>query len=213
MDQPDYTLYLATDRGLLGNRDVCETVGEAIRHGVTVVQLREKDCSSGEFYELAVALRCVTRRYGIPLIINDRVDIMLASGADGVHVGPKDLPVEQVRLLAETAIVGFSVNSLDDLARAEAAGVDYIGVGPVFNTATKSDARTVLGLDGLRQIVLQATMPCVAIGGITTGKAAEVYRTGVAGVCAISALLRPVDTEAAVQAFRAAAARERPVAK
>ena len=189
----DYSLYLATDRALLDGRPLCAAVQEAVANGVTVVQLREKDCPGGVFFETARAVHAVTERLGVPLIINDRVDVMLAVGAEGVHIGRADLPLDRVRTLAPGAILGYSVNRPEHLAFAERVGADYVGVGPVYATATKRNTGPVLGLAGLREIVLGARVPCVGIGGITAANAADAIRAGAAGVCVISAIMGQAD--------------------
>ena len=198
----DLTLYLATDPALAGSRDLCGLVAEAIDNGVTVVQLRDKDADGAALYETALGLLRITRPRSIPLIINDRVDVMLAVGADGIHIGPTDLPLEQVRRLAGKAIVGYSVNTLEDLAIAHRFGADYIGVGPVFPTSTKPDARDVLGLEGLRFILGRTALPAVAIGGVTVENCAQAMACRAGGVCAISAILGAPDTAAVVRDFR-----------
>ena len=207
----DYSLYLATDRQLLRQADLCDAVREAVDGGVTVVQLREKNLSSRAFYAQARDLLPVTRRLGVPLIINDRVDIMLAVGAEGVHLGPYDLPVAAARELAPGKIIGASVNSLTDLRRAEAAGVDYVGVGPVYATGTKSDLREVLGPDGLQRIVTHARVPCVAVGGINASRLAEVMAQAVDGVCVISAVIGAENVRHAASRLTAEIARIRGV--
>ena len=200
--KPDYTLYLATDRRMTGNRPLEEAVEEAVRNGVTIVQLREKNCASREFYEQGKRLLAVTRRHGIPLIINDRLDIMLALDADGVHVGQSDLPFDRVRALAAGKILGCSVNTLAQLRHAEACGADYIGIGPFAATGTKTDTAPPLGLSGTAEIVAAACVPCVAIGGINTANAAAVKATGVAGICVISAILGAADIAMATRELR-----------
>ena len=203
--KPDYTLYLATDRKILGARALEEAVEEAILSGVTLVQLREKECPAGEFYAVGKRVLAVTRRHGVPLIINDRVDIMLALDAEGVHVGRNDLPLERTRaLIGPTKILGYSVNALDDLRHAEAYGADYVGIGPFAPTGTKADAAAALGLAGTAEIVAEACLPCVAIGGIHAGNTAMVKATGVAGICVISAILGAADIAAATRQLRAA---------
>jgi thiamine-phosphate pyrophosphorylase len=198
----DYSLYLVTDRTWLHTRTLCEVIEEAATNGVTVVQLREKSASSREMYELGKAVHEVTRAHGIPLIINDRVDIMLALDAEGVHVGPEDLPVAAARALAGGKIIGTSVNSPDDLAKAHAEGADYIGIGPVFATSTKKDTRHVLGVNGLKKLVHETHLPCVAIGGINAENAGAVIQTDVTGVCSISGILAQPDVGRAVREFR-----------
>ena len=197
------TLYLATDPDLLRGRDLPAAVAAAIRGGVTIVQLRDKHADGGALYEAAMRLLAVTRPAGVPLIVNDRVDVMLASGADGVHVGASDLPLAEVRRLAGERIVGYSVNTPEDLALAVSCGADYIGIGPVFPTGTKPDARATLGLAGLRELATASPLPSVAIGGVSAANAASVLACGVAGVCVISAILGGDDVQAAARALRA----------
>ncbi len=200
----NYNLYLATDREMLGRRDLAEVVEEAIRNGVTVVQLREKHVSGRDFFGTGQRLLAVTRRYGVPLIINDRIDIMLALEADGVHIGRQDFPLPEARRMTRGRILGYSVNCLEHLLDAEAAGVDYVGVGPVFATGTKQDTGPVLGLEGLGRIVARAHLPCVAIGGIGEDNIASVARAGVVGCCVISAILAAHDGAAAARHLRQA---------
>ncbi len=201
---PDYTLYLVTDRPLAGGRPLASVVAEAIEGGVTVVQLREKQAGGREFYEQALAVHAVTRRYGVPLIIDDRLDIMLAVGAEGIHVGSGDLPAERARALAPGKILGCSAGSMEELRRAEAAGADYIGVGPVFPTPTKADAGPALGLDGLRRLVAATPLPCVAIGGIHPENAGGVAAAGVAGIAVVSAVMGQPRPAEAARVLRAA---------
>jgi thiamine-phosphate pyrophosphorylase len=202
------TLYLATDPDLLRGRDLAATVAEAIAGGVTMVQLRDKRADGGPLYDAACRLLAVTRPAGVPLIINDRLDVMFASGADGAHVGTTDLPLDKARELAGNRILGYSVNTPEDLELATRCGADYIGIGPAFPTGTKPDARGALGLDGLRQLATAAPMPAVAIGGINLGNCAAVRACGVAGICVISALLGAPDTREGAMEFRRALARD-----
>lgn len=202
MKRSDYCLYFATDSGMLKGRDLCDIIAEAIAGGVTMVQLREKALSSRCFFELGEQVRNITATYRVPLIINDRIDLMLALGADGVHIGKDDLPLPAARQIAGDGIVGYSVDTLEDLRYAEESGADYVGIGPVYATSTKTDAGAVLGVDGLRQIVAQARVPCVAIGGIKEENCAEVAGTGVSGVCVISTLMNAVDTEKTASVMR-----------
>lgn len=201
MDIACLKLYLATDPDLTAGRDLCGLVAQAVTAGVTVVQLRDKHASGLELYETACRLRAVTRRLGVPLIVNDRVDIMLAAGADGVHVGSADLPLAQVRALAPGRLVGYSVTGPADLVVAQRFGADYVGIGPVFPTATKPDASAALGIEGLRRLAASTDLPCVAIGGITPANSASVLEAGADGVCAISAILGQDDVAAAVKRF------------
>lgn len=200
--QPDFTLYFATDRELLRGRDLITVVARALDHGVTMVQLREKNGDGAELFALAESLHALTLRYQVPLIVNDHVDIMLAVGAEGVHVGARDMPLAAVRKLAGSRLVGYSVNTRADLDLAQRAGADYVGIGPVFATPTKPDAQAPLGLDGLRALVERAQLPCVGIGGIGPANVAAVMRTGVTGVCVISAVMGAPDSGAAAASLR-----------
>ncbi|MFH2132486.1 MAG: thiamine phosphate synthase, partial [bacterium] len=172
-NKTDYSLYLVTDRTLSRGRSTLEVVTAAIQGGVTCVQLREKACSTREFMDEALALKSVLLRYGIPLLINDRVDIALAVNADGVHLGQSDMRIADARrILRPTMIVGISAESVADAIQAEAEGADYIGISPVFATGTKTDTAPPLGLEGVRRIREQVKIPLVGIGGIHAGNAA-----------------------------------------
>jgi thiamine-phosphate pyrophosphorylase len=185
----DYTLYLVTDCRWLGERTLWDDVEEAILGGVTLVQLREKEISSKEYLELAQRVKSVTDRYGIPLIINDRIDIALAMDADGVHVGPEDLPVPIARaLLGDGKIIGASAASLEEALSLQAQGADYLGAGAVFPTATKRGTEKV-SLEELRGIKSVVHIPVVAIGGINARNARPVMETGVDGVAVVSAIM------------------------
>ena len=195
----DFTLYLVTDRRWLGERTLWDSVEEAIRGGVTLVQLREKEISSKEFLELAQRVKEVTDRQGIPLIINDRIDIALAMGADGVHVGPEDLPVPLARkLLGDGKIIGASAASVDEALLFQTQGADYLGVGAVFPTATKRGTEKV-GLDDLRRIKSAVHIPVVAIGGINMENVTPVIETGVDGVAVVSAIMDQTDIRGAAR--------------
>jgi thiamine-phosphate pyrophosphorylase len=185
----DFTLYLVTDRRWLGEKTLWDGVEEAIRGGATLVQLREKEISSKEYFELAQRVKEVTDRHGIPLIINDRIDIALAIDADGVHLGPEDLPVPIARrLLGDGKIIGSSAASVDEALLFQAQGADYLGVGAVFPTATKRGTEKV-SLDDLRGIKAAVHIPVVAIGGIKAENAQPVMETGVDGVAVVSAIM------------------------
>ncbi len=185
----DFTLYLVTDRRWLGEKTLWDGVEEAIRGGATLVQLREKEISSKEYFELAQRVKEVTDRHGIPLIINDRIDIALAIDADGVHLGPEDLPVPIARkLLGDGKIIGASAATVAEALLFQAQGADYLGVGAVFPTATKRGTEKV-GLDDLREIKSAVHIPIVAIGGIKAENAQPVMETGVDGVAVVSAIM------------------------
>ncbi len=198
----DYSLYLCTDRRLMTSSSIEECVEHAIQGGVTIVQLREKDCSSREFYELALRVKRVTKQYQVPLIVNDRVDIALAADADGVHVGQKDLPCQEVRrLVGEKKIVGVSAANRTAALQAAADGADYIGVGAVFATGTKQDA-VVIAPEELAAIRQAVSIPMVAIGGIQKQTLPLLKGTGIDGVAVISAIVAQPDVEQAARELK-----------
>lgn len=182
-------LYLVTDRDLSLGRSLEEVVSEAVAGGVTMVQLREKDAATGEFIELAGRLMKILTPLGIPLIINDRVDVALAVDADGVHIGQSDMPYECARrLLGPDKIIGLSVENMDDLIKANSLDVDYVGISPVYGTPTKTDTAEPFGLEGLRKAVNISKHPTVAIGGMNIGTIADVMAAGTDGVAVVSAI-------------------------
>ncbi len=185
----DYSLYAVSDRGLLRGRPLVWAVEQAILGGATIVQLREKTASTSEFVKLAQEVLAITRQYGVPLIINDRIDVMLAVNADGTHVGQEDMPATMARkLIGPEKILGVSVETVAEAQAAVAGGADYLGAGAVFATPTKADAGRPIGLEGLRRIKESAAIPVVAIGGINAGNLQEVLETGVDGVALVSAI-------------------------
>lgn len=198
----DYTLYLVTDRELMSTEALEEAVENAIKGGCTLVQLREKTASSLEFYENALKVKAVTDKYNIPLIINDRVDIALAIDADGIHVGQEDLPAQTVRrIIGEGKILGVSANSVESAIRAQKDGADYIGVGAVYSTNTKTDAG-VITRERLLAVRQAVTVPIVAIGGINLQNAALLKDTGINGIAVVSAIIAQKDIEAAAKALK-----------
>lgn len=203
----DYTLYLVTDRELMSSATIEESVELAIKGGCTLVQLREKVASSREFYDTAVRVQRITRQYGVPLLINDRVDIALAVDADGVHVGQEDLPAGEVRrILGPDKIVGVSAGTLEEAQAARAAGADYLGVGAMYATGTKTDAG-ITSMDELRRICSQTGLPVVAIGGINKETMPHFAGTGISGVAVVSAIVSQLDVEAAARELRELCAR------
>ena len=193
------TLYLVTDRRWLGEKTLWDGVEEAIRGGVTLVQLREKEIPSREYFELAQRVKEVTDLHDIPLIINDRIDIALAIDAHGVHLGPEDLPVPIARkLLGNGKIIGSSAASVDEALLLQAQGADYLGVGAIFPTATKRGTEKV-GLEDLRGIKSAVHIPVVAIGGIKAENAKSVIETGVDGVAVVSAIMDQTDIREAAR--------------
>lgn len=198
--------------GDVRGRPIVDVVLAAVRGGVTAVQLRRKDDAAGAFVEEARALVEVLRPLGIPLIVNDRVDVALAADADGVHVGQRDLSVADVRRIGgEQLLVGLSVTSMDDARAVPACGVDYAGVGPVFATASKPDAAPPLGVDGTRAVCSLLSVPCVAIGGVGIDNIDAVLATGVAGVAVISAICAAASPHAAAGELSERIARRRVV--
>lgn len=197
---PAPILCLVTDRALCGGRALEDVVAAALRGGVNMVQLREKTCCTREFIALAERLLAVTRPLGVPLIINDRVDVALAVGAEGVHVGQEDMAVPEVRrLLGADAIIGLSVESLSDARAAEDLMVDYLGLSPVFSTATKTDTAPALGLEGVAAIRAESRHPLLAIGGINRHTAGAVLRSGAHGLAVVSAICAVPDPEQAAK--------------
>lgn len=195
----DYTLYLCTDRDLMTTDTITEAVELAIKGGVTVVQLREKDCSGRKFLEVAHEVKEITDAYEVPLIINDRLDIAMAVDADGVHLGQKDLPATVAReLLGPDKIIGVSAWNAELALRAQKDGADYIGAGDVFGTSTKADTHHV-SLQELAKIKKTVKIPVVAIGGISMENIEKLKGTGVDGVAVISAILAARNITAAAE--------------
>lgn len=191
----DYTLYLCTDRDLMSTDTIEEAVEQAVKGGCTVVQLREKDCSSLEFYETALRVKKITDQYKIPLIINDRVDIALAVNADGVHVGQDDLPAASVRrILGGDKVIGVSAGSVRETVKAREDGADYLGVGAMHATSTKTDA-DVTTVEELKKIREMVDLPIVAIGGMNKQTLPELKGTGVDGIAVVSAVIAADDIE------------------
>lgn len=187
----DWSLYLITDRTLALGRELENVVADAITGGVTAVQIREKKSSTKEFIAVAERILSITREAGIPLIINDRVDVALAVGADGVHLGQDDMPYEIARrLLGPDAIIGMSVTNAQQAAAAETRGdLDYLGIGPIFFTTTKEDLKTPIGFEGLANISRISKHKLVAIGGIKAETACEAVKNGASGVAVVSAIM------------------------
>lgn len=199
----NYSLYLVTDRRLARGRNTSEIVRAAVRGGATVVQLREKDCSTREFIEQALSMKEFLKTYAVQLIINDRVDIAQAVEADGVHLGQNDMPLGLAKkILGDTMIIGISAESLQDAVEAEKGGADYLGVSPIYGTPTKTDTAPPLGLEGLREIRRTVKLPLVGIGGLNRENAADVIRNGADGVAVVSAIVAADDPEAAAADLR-----------
>ena len=194
-------LHLVTDSALCGERGVLAVVEAAVSGGVSCVQLREKTLGTRAFVERARALKASLAPLGVPLIINDRVDVALACGADGIHVGQGDMAPADVRQLLPDALLGLSIETLEQLDRAELEPVDYYGISPVFSTATKKDAAAAVGLEGLRLMRSRTRRPLVAIGGITPENAQSVVAAGADGLAVVSALCAAPDPAAVAREF------------
>jgi thiamine-phosphate pyrophosphorylase len=192
----DYSLYLVTDRNLARGRSTLDIVKSAVAGGVTCVQLREKECSTLEFIEQALTIKNFLKARGVPLIINDRLDVALAVKADGVHLGQSDMPLEMAQKIAGRSIlIGISAESLQDAIKAEKGGADYIGISPIYATPTKTDTASPLGIAGLREIKNRVKIPLVGIGGLNETNSAEVIRNGADGVAVVSAIVAADDPE------------------
>ncbi|WP_088070710.1 thiamine phosphate synthase [Gottfriedia luciferensis] len=197
----DYKLYLVTDRDVLGSRNLVNAVEEAIKGGTTIVQIREKNCSSLDFYQVAMQVKEVTTKYNVPLIINDRLDIALAIKADGLHIGQEDLPLTVVRkIVGEDMIIGVSATTLEEAVLAQEQGADYVGIGSMYPTSTKLDAKPVT-FDDLRAIRKAVKIPIVGIGGITADNVSELMETNIDGVAIVSAILGKEDIKEAAEKF------------
>lgn len=185
----DFTLYLVTDRDLMSTARLEEAVEQAIVGGCTLVQLREKAASSLEFYHNALAVKTVTDKYNVPLIINDRVDIALAIDAAGVHVGQSDLPASIVRrIIGDKKILGVSASSVEKAIKAQQDSADYIGVGALYTTNTKTDVN-VISKEELFKIRRAVNIPIVGIGGINKGNAGKLAEAGIDGIAVVSAVI------------------------
>ena len=193
----DYTLYLVTDRQLMSCDSLTEAVEQAILGGCTMIHLREKELPSLEFYNQAVAVKQVTDKYHIPLIINDRIDIAMAVQATGVHIGQHDLPAAAVRkVIGENMLLGVSASSIAEAIQAQQDGADYLGVGAMFPTGTKTDADSV-SMEELQKIRTAVSLPIVVIGGINKGNAGRFKPMGIDGLAVVSAIIAQSDIKAA----------------
>ncbi|MEY4138853.1 MAG: hypothetical protein RLZZ371_1035 [Pseudomonadota bacterium] len=196
-------LYLVTDQASLRGRTLAEVVLAAVQGGVTCVQLREKTLATRDFVALALAVKDLLAPFGVPLVINDRIDVALACGAQGVHLGQSDMPAALARqLLPPGVFIGLSVENLADVARAADQPADYLGISPVFATPTKTDTAAPWGLVGVRQVRALSRLPLVAIGGIHHGNAAEVLQAGADGLAVVSAICSAPDPQRAALTFK-----------
>lgn len=199
--QPDYSIYLVTDDGCLQGRALLDCVREALEGGVTLVQYRAKTASSAEMYAEALQLKALCDSFNVPLIINDRLDIAMAVGAAGVHLGQDDLPCAAARkILGEDYIIGVSAHNPAEAKAALQSGADYLGCGAVFGTATKADVKK-LGTEGLTTICREKGLPVVGIGGVTADNYREVRAAGADGAAIVSGILAQPDIRTTVRAI------------
>ena len=196
-------LYMVTDQSSAGKRTLMDVVAAAVQGGVTCVQLREKQLNTRDFLAQAMMLKTLLAPQKIPLVINDRIDVALACGAQGVHLGQSDMPVLQARqLLPPEVFIGWSVETMEDVARSASLPVDYLGVSPIHVTPTKTDTQKPWGLNGLRQVRSATALPLVAIGGVHAANARSMLLAGADGLAVVSALCAAQDPCAAAAALR-----------
>jgi thiamine-phosphate pyrophosphorylase len=190
----DWRLCLIADTEAAGDRSLVSIIREAVEAGATLVQVRGKKLSTRQFLNLALAASEFLKSRDIPLIINDRIDIALACDADGVHLGQEDLPLPFARkILGEKRLIGISVNTIKEAEEAEAKGASYLGVGPIYDTSSKEELRTILHLEGLRNIRKKVKIPILAVGGIQAENARDIISSGADGIAVISALMASND--------------------
>lgn len=203
LDRDSLLLYAVTDRSWLNGRELGEVVEETLKAGATFLQLREKDLSDEQFLAEALKIKPIAQKYGVPFIINDNVEVALKCGADGVHVGQSDIIGRDVRAeIGPDMILGISANTVETAKKAQQAGADYIGVGAVFGTSTKKDAKNITP-EKLKEICGAVTIPAVAIGGVGEGNILELCGSGIAGAAVVSAIFKSDDISAATKRLRA----------
>lgn len=202
-DSNTMRLYAVTDRAWVGRQTLLQQVESALKGGATCIQLREKALSDQAFFQEALEIKTVCKRYGVPFLINDNIDVAIQCGADGVHVGQGDRkPQEARRLIGPDKILGVSAQTVEQAVEAERSGADYLGVGAVFTTTTKLDAKPV-SYETLKEICHAVTIPVVAIGGISKRNLLQLSGAGVDGVALVSAIFSAQDIEAECRELRA----------
>ena len=202
MNHVDTTLYLITNSDGRSEADFLDTIAQACDGGVTLVQLREKERSGREYYELAVKVKAVTDRYGVPLIIDDRVDVALAADAAGVHLGQSDLPVAAARtLMGPGKLIGATAKTVEQALAAEAAGADYLGVGAIYPTTTKV-ITVITPVATLKDIAKSVAIPIVAIGGLNAGNLEALYGSGASGIAVVTAIMNSKNAKEAAAELR-----------
>jgi thiamine-phosphate pyrophosphorylase len=200
---PRFDLYVITDPTVSRGRSHVEVARAALDGGADAVQIRDKSSTAYNLSCVAVEIQPIARKFGAALVVNDRVDVALVSGADGVHVGQDDLPAREARkLLPRPRILGVSVSTREEARRAQKDGADYLGVGPVFATSTKPDAGEPLGLERLAEIAASVTLPVVAIGGITVANVARVFEAGARGAAVVTAVVSAEDIAGATRELK-----------
>jgi thiamine-phosphate pyrophosphorylase len=196
-------IYLVTDRSLCRNRPLTDIILQSVQGGVAYIQLREKDITTRFFVEEARAIKKILQPYSVPLIINDRVDVALACGAEGVHIGQEDILYSTARkLMGKNAIIGLSVETWEDVEASQKLDVDYIGVSPVFHTPTKTDTKGAWGLEGLAKIKAFSRHPLVAIGGINESNAKDVIIAGADCIAVVSAICATANPSVATRTLK-----------
>lgn len=190
MKKVNYDLYLVTDRKLAKGRVLLDIIKSAVEGGVTIVQLREKECSTKEFLQEAKGIKAFLSSQKVPFIINDRIDIALAVDADGVHIGQDDMPPDLARkLLGNEKIIGISVSNIEELNLSLQNNIDYLALSPIFSTQTKIDTSLPIGLEGIPAFRKLTKLPLIGIGGINVGNAKEIVRIGCDGIAVVSAII------------------------
>ena len=190
MKNLDLSLYLVTDGSIIGNKSFEFIIEEAIKGGVSIVQLREKELPTRDFLKKAFLLKELSLKYNVPLLINDRIDIAIACDADGVHIGQSDMPYEHARkLLGKDKIIGLSIESFEEAQEAQKFDLDYIAISPVFSTPTKQNTKIEFGIEGIKKICSLTQHKTVAIGGINLDNVNEIVSAGVDGICVVSAIM------------------------
>ena len=201
---PDLRLIVVTDTALAAPRSVRDVVADALDAGAPAIQLRDKNADASTILAEARELLTLVRRYGALLFINDRIDVALAAGADGVHLGPDDIPIEAARRIAPGLLIGYSTDDPEEARRAQDAGADYIGCGAVFGTRTKDVGGEAIGIDRLNNVVDAASIPVVGIGGVTVENVHEIGRSRAAGAAVVGAVMAAEDPASTVRSLLAA---------
>ena len=199
MDLKDCKIYLVTDEKSCNGKNFYKCIEESIKGGVKIVQLREKNISTKDFYEKALKVKEICKNYGVLFIINDRLDITQAVEADGIHLGQSDMPIEKAReILKDKFLIGATAKNIEEAKKAELLGADYIGSGAIFGTSTKDNAKK-LEIEDLKKIVNSVKIPVFAIGGINTNNVSMLKNIGLQGVCSVSGILSEKDCKKAVE--------------